>query len=124
MRKLRNRVRREPRQPVKVIEHAAKSFGLGSCGVDDLRMRKLFPQRGFVFGVAPAAIIRKQRDFMIVTQPPQDVVRANHAASIDREELASLDPQHSHSIFLAPRIRTNTPSSDVLKTTPISTASS
>jgi hypothetical protein len=103
MRELRNRVRREPRQPVKVVEHAAKSFGLGSGSVDDLRMRKLLRKRGFVIGIAPAAVIRKQRDFVIFPEPPQDVVRANLAASIDREELASLDPQHSHSIFPRPK---------------------
>jgi hypothetical protein len=102
MRELRNRVRREPRQPVKVIEHAAKSFGFGSGSVNDLGMWKLSRKRGFVIRIALAAVIRKQRDLVIFSEPPQDVVRTNFAASIDREEFASLDPQHSHSIFPRP----------------------
>ena len=102
MRELRNRVRRESRQAIKVVEHTAKSFGFGSGSVDDLGLRKLLGKRGFVIGIAPSSVIGNQRDFVIFSEPPQNIVRANLAASIDREELASLDPEHPHSIFPRP----------------------
>jgi hypothetical protein len=67
--------------------------------MDNMRLGKLLGKSRFVVKIALAAVVRNQRELMVFREPPQDVEGANFAASIDREELACLDPQHSHSIF-------------------------
>src|ERR1700722_17853917 len=96
MRVLGNGVWRQSRHPPRIIQNAAKPLGIWHCGIDDMRTRKLPRKRRFVIQVARSAIIRNQGEFVAFGQPPQDVKRANFAASIDRKKFTGLDPQHSH----------------------------
>ena len=105
MRELGDRIGRESRQPVQVGQYPSEPVGIGSCSVDDMRLRKLLGKSRLVVRIAPAAVVRNQREPMAFGEAPQDVEGANFAASIDRESLPALTYNTLTRDFLAPWIR-------------------
>src|SRR4029077_5786999 len=95
MRELGNRIGRESRQPVQVAQYPSEPIGIGSGSVDDMRLRKLLGKSRLLVRIAPAAVVRNQRELMAFGESSQDVEGANFATSVDREEPACLDPRHS-----------------------------
>jgi hypothetical protein len=96
MRILRDGVGSRSRQPIEIIQHALEAVGIHGAGAEDFGFGELLREGGFIDGIVVAWIVGEQRNLMLGREAAQDIVGADFAAGIDREELACLNPQQSH----------------------------
>jgi hypothetical protein len=96
MRILRYGVGSGSRQPIEIVQHPLEAFGIHGARAEHLGSRKFLRKGSFIGGIALAWVVRQKRNLMLVREASQDIVGADFAAGIDREELACLNPQQSH----------------------------
>jgi hypothetical protein len=96
MRILRHGVRGGSRQAIEIVQHALESVGIHGADAEDFGSGELLRKGGFIDGIVLAWIVGEERNLMLVREASQDIVGADFAAGIDREELACLNPQQSH----------------------------
>ena len=91
--------RRGLEKAAKIIQGLRQRTSVHSRGVDDMSSREFPLNVVFVPRILRSAIVRKQRDFMIAGEVPQNVIRADLASGIDRQQFARFDPENAHVVY-------------------------
>jgi hypothetical protein len=83
----------------KIIQGLREGCSVQSRGVDGFRARKLTLDCFLVCAFPLPSVIAKQGYSVGARQMPQNVVRTNFAAGIDRQEFARFDPEDSQGVL-------------------------
>src|SRR5262249_30123690 len=90
---------RAERQPAQIEEVPLQGRRIARRRVNHLGPRQMFTDLALVGLITSPTVVGQKGDFVTSGESPQNVVRANLAAGINRNQLARFDPKDFHRLF-------------------------